>query len=132
MPSWIKPAFWGVVAGAIAWWVVLGAALGWVSPATAQKMASDKAQAAVVAVASPFCVARFEQQANAVASWQALKKSAADYSQDDFIKKGGWEALPGEKIDSDVADAIASACATNLLNLKAINGVKLDTTTAKS
>jgi hypothetical protein len=132
MPSWIKPALWGVVAGAIAWWIVLGAGLGWVSPTTAQKMASDKVQAAVVAVASPYCVSRFEQQANAVASWQALKKSASDYTQDDFIKKGGWAMLPGAKLDSDVADAIASACATNLLSLKEINGVKLDTTTVKS
>lgn len=125
-PSWIKPAFWGVVVGAAAWWIVLAAGLGWISPAAAKKMADDQAQTAMVEVASPYCVSRFEQQSNAVASWQALKKSAADYSQDDFIKKGGWTALPGQKVDPAATDAIASACATNLLSLKEINGVKLD------
>ncbi len=131
IPSWIKPAFWGLVVGAIAWWIVLAAALGWVSPTTATKMADNQVQTALVAFASPLCVSRFERQANAVSSWQALKKSAADYGQDDFIKKGGWSALPSQKIDSDTANAIASSCATTLLSLKEINGVKLDTT-AKS
>lgn len=128
IPSWVKPGFWGLVLGAVAWWIVLAAGLGWVSPAAAKKMANDQMQAAEVAMVSPYCVSRFEQQANAVASWQALKKSAADYNQDDFIKKGGWTALPGQKVDPGVVDAIASACATNLLSLKEINGVKLDAT----
>jgi hypothetical protein len=125
IPSWIKPGVWGVVLGALAWWGVLSWGFGWVSAQTAKQLADNKMQAAVVAVASPYCAAHFEQQANAVASWQALKKSADDYNQDQFIKKGGWVALPGTENDSDLADAVADACATQLLALKQINGVTL-------
>lgn len=126
IPSWFKPAFWGAVLGAAAWWIVLATGLGWISSTAAKKLANDQTQAAVVAVASPYCVSRFEQQPDAVKSWQALKKSAADYDQNDFIVKGGWSALPGQKVDPAIATAIAGACATDLLSLKEINGVKLD------
>jgi hypothetical protein len=125
IPSWVKPGFWGVVLGALAWWGVLAWGFGWVSARTAKELADDQTQAAVVAVASPYCAARFEQQANAVASWQALKKSADDYNQDEYIEKGGWVALPATRAVRDYADAVASACATQILALKQLNGVTL-------
>jgi hypothetical protein len=125
IPPWVKPGFWGLVLGAFAWWGVLAWGLGWMSPATARQMADDQIQNAVIAVASPYCTERFEQQANAVTSWQALKKSADNYDQSSFIEKGGWVDLPKAKPVSDLADAVANACATQLLALKQINGVKL-------
>ena len=125
LPSWLKPGFFGLILGAGAWWIVLGAGLGWVSPSAAQKMADAQTQAAVVAIAAPDCVTRFEKQTNAVASWQALKKSADDFNQTDFIEKGGWLTAPGLKINPDFTDAVAGACATDLLALKTIDGVKL-------
>jgi hypothetical protein len=125
IPSWVKPGIWGVVLGALAWWGVLSWGLGWVSAGTAKQLADNQTQAAVVAAASPYCVARFEQQPNAVASWQALKKSAADYDQSDYIEKGGWAALPNQKPDSDMTAAVADACATQLLALKQLDGVTL-------
>ena len=125
IPSWVKPGFWGLVLGALAWWGVLAWGLGWTSPATARQMADDQTQNAVIAVAAPYCAERFEQQANAVASWQALKKSAANYDQSSFIEKGGWVALPKATPMSDLSDPVANACATRLLALKQINGVTL-------
>jgi hypothetical protein len=125
LPSWLKPAAWGVVVGALGWWAVLSWGFGWVSAGTAQKMAADQTQTAVVAAMTPGCVARFEQQPNALISWKALKKSADNYNQSDFVQKGGWVELPGQKLDSDTAGGIANACATQLLALKEIGGVKL-------
>jgi len=128
IPSWIKPGIWGAVLGAVAWWGVLSWGFGWMSAGGAKQLADDQTQTAVVAAATPYCVARFEQQPNAVASWQALKKNEADYNQSDYVKKGGWVALPTEKPDSDMTDAVADACAKQLLALKQLNGVKLSST----
>jgi hypothetical protein len=127
IPSWVKPGVWGLVLGALAWWGVLFWGFGWVSAQNAHQLADDQARAAVVAVASPYCATRFEQQANAVASWQALKKSADDYNQGDYIEKGGWAAISGTKPASDFTDAVADACATQLLALKTLDGVTLST-----
>ena len=124
MPTWTQPAMWSAVVGAIAWWIALSWGLGWVSHGTAAKTAAKQAQAAVVAYATPACVDRFESQPNAVAAWTALKKSE-DWSRPDAISKAGWVALPGQKIDSEVGDAIANACASKLIALKQINGIVL-------
>ena len=125
IPSWVKPGAWGVVLGALAWWAVLGFGFGWMSPGKAKSLADDQVQTAIVAAATPYCVARFERQPSAVASWQALKKSADDYDQSDYIVKGGWATMPGQKSDSDITSAIANACATRLLALTELNGTKL-------
>ena len=125
IPSWVKPGIWGVVLGAVVWWGVLSLGLGWMSAGTAKRLADDQTQTAVVAAATPYCVARFEQQPNAVASWQALKKSEGNYDQSDYVMKGGWAAVPDQKPDSDITSAVANACATQLLALKEINGTTL-------
>ncbi len=124
-PTWIKPAFWGVLVGAAAWWGVLAWGFGWVSASKAQDMTAQQVKAAVVAVAAPYCVSKFEQQPNVETSWQALKKSSDSFDQASYIKKGSFIVLPAKNIDPDTASAVADACATDLLALKEINGVKL-------
>lgn len=125
VPSWVKPGIWGIVIGAVAWWAVLFWGFGWMSAGSAKQLADNQTQTAVVASATPYCVARFERQPNPVASWQALKKSESDYDQSDYIKKGGWATVPDQKPDSAITSAVADACATQLLALKELNGVKL-------
>jgi len=125
IPSWVKPGAWGVALGALAWWAVLSLGFGWMSPGAAKNLADNQTQTAVVSAATPYCVARFEQQANAVASWQALKKSGDDYDEGDYISKGGWATVPGQEPDSDTTSAIANACATKLLALTELDGTKL-------
>jgi len=104
---------------------VLAFGFGWVSAGAAKRLADNQTQTAVVAAATPYCIARFEQQPNAVAWWQELKKSEKDYDQSDYIKKGGWAAVSGQKLDSDITSAVANSCATKLLALTELNGVKL-------
>jgi hypothetical protein len=125
IPSWVRPGIWGAIVGAVAWWTVLAFGFGWMSAGTARQLADDQTQTAVVAAATPYCIARFEQQPNAVASWQGLKKSQDNYDEGDYVKKGGWATLSGQKLNSDITSAVAEACATQLLTLKELNGVKL-------
>jgi len=96
------------------------------SAGNAAKMSSQKAQDAVVAYATPVCVARFEQQPNAVAAWQTLKKTE-DWNRGDTIVKDGLVAEPNQKLDDGIANAVASNCAEKIMALKTIAGVQLDT-----
>ena len=77
VPRWCKPAFWGVVVGAVgimilgfAWW-------GWVLGSTAERLAKDRADGAVTAVLVPICVARFMGQADAAAKLAAFQHTGS-------------------------------------------------------
>ncbi len=125
IPSWVRPGIWGLICGAVLAWGILAWGLGWVSPRAASAMAQQQSESAVVAAVSPYCVSRFEQQSNAVAAWKKLNTSADNYNQDEFLVKGNWAALPGSRMDADLANAIADKCASSLLALKELDGVKL-------
>ena len=126
LPDWAQPLLIGVVAGAAVWWVVLAMGLGWMSPDTASQASAKQAQAAVVAYATPVCVARFAAQPNAVATWNRLRKIKEEWSWADFIEKeNGLIAQPAQQLNADTTAAIASGCAAEVLKLKSIGGVKL-------
>jgi hypothetical protein len=107
----VKPAAWGAVAGAVAMAVVGFWALGWTLGSSAERMARDRAEVAVVDALTPVCVTRFEAQADAATRLTELKKISSSWDQRSFIEKGGWATTPGSATpNSDVA----SACAAKL------------------
>ena len=61
----VKPAVWGAVAGAVVFAVVGFSSLGWTLGSTAEKMATQRAEAAVVAALAPICVEKFQHEADA-------------------------------------------------------------------
>src|ERR1700687_4930220 len=106
----IKPALWGAVAGAVVISVIGFSSMGWMLGGTAERLAADRAQSAVVGVLTPICVEKFQQQDNSAAKLIEFKK-AASWDQRTLIEKGGWATTPGtEKMNS----AVASACAEKL------------------
>jgi hypothetical protein len=109
-PQWLKPAFWGVVGGAIgimilgfAWW-------GWVLGSTAESMAKERANQAVTAILVPICVERFMGQADAAAKLAEFQRSAS-WQQSQLIEKGGWATAIGS---TDPNSAVARVCAQQL------------------
>jgi len=86
-------------------------ALGWTQGSSAELMAKDRAEAAVVDALTPVCVAKFEAQANASASLAELKKISTSWGQRSFITKGGWATTAGSRTPN--AD-VATACAEKL------------------
>ena len=109
----VKPAVWGVVVGAVAFAVVGFSSLGWTLGSTAEKMATQRAETAVVAVLAPICVEKFQQQTDAAAKLVAFNK-APSWDRRSIIEKGGWATMPGtDKANS----AVATACAEKLGNL---------------
>ena len=106
----LKPALWGAVAGAVAISVIGFSSMGWTLGSTAERMAADRAESAVVSVLAPICVEKFQQQANSAAKLIEFKK-AASWDQRALIEQGGWATTPGtEKMNS----AVASACGDKL------------------
>ena len=106
----LKPALWGAVAGAVAISVIGFSAMGWTLGSTAERMATDRIESAIVRVLAPICVEKFQQQANSAAKLIEFKK-AASWDQRALIEKGGWATTPGtEKMNS----AVASACVDKL------------------
>jgi hypothetical protein len=107
----IKPALWGAVIGAVAMSIFGFWALGWTLGSSAERMASDRAEAAVVEALTPVCVARFEAQADAATQLADFKKISTSWDQRSFIEKGGWATLPGSATPNS---AVASSCAARL------------------
>lgn len=106
----LKPALWGAVTGAVAISVIGFSSMGWTLGSTAERMAADQAENAVVSVLAPICVEKFQQQADSAAKLIEFKK-AASWDQRALIEKGGWATTPGtEKMNS----AVASACVDKL------------------
>src|SRR5262247_1846271 len=114
VPPWCKPAFWGVVVGALgimilgfAWW-------GWVLGSTAERMAKEQADAAVTAMLVPICVEKFMTQADAAAKLAAFQRITA-WQQSQFLEKGGWATATGSTSPNS---AVAKACAQELVKIK--------------
>jgi hypothetical protein len=89
--------------------------LGWTLGATAERMAVERTNAAVVAALTPSCVATFLQQPSAAARLVEFQKIDT-WKQREFIEAGGWATPRGEKAPNS---ALASSCAEQLAKTKA-------------
>ena len=106
----LKPGIWGAVAGAAAISVLGFSSLGWTLGSTAERMAQERGQTAVVAVLAPICVEKFQQQSDSATKLVEFKKTPS-WDQRSLIEKAGWATMPGsEKSNS----AVATACADKL------------------
>jgi hypothetical protein len=113
-PIWLKPGLWGAVGGAVAISVVGFSQLGWTTTATAERLAQEHADTAVVAALVPFCVVKAQQDPDkaVLAKFQAEQSS---YSRSDMVMKAGWATLGTEKSPDN---ALARACSDKLQGMK--------------
>jgi len=114
VPQWFKPAFWGVVIGALGIMIIGFSWWGWVLSSTSERMAREHAESAVVAVLTPLCVESFMGQADAAAKLMEFQKTAS-WQQSQALEKGGWATAPGSTTPNT---AVARACAERLLKPK--------------
>ena len=112
---WLKPAAWGVVIGAIGTMIVGFSWLGWTLGSTAERIATERTNTAVVAALTPSCVARFMQQPSAAAKLVEFQKIDS-WKQREAIEAGGWATQKGEKSPNG---QLANACAEELAKTKA-------------
>ncbi|MCX5838604.1 MAG: hypothetical protein NTW71_08825 [Deltaproteobacteria bacterium] len=102
----VKYGIWGLICGAIVAMVIGFAWGGWTTSSTTQK----KSDAAVIASQAAICVAQYIKQPN---SQEKLKEFEAieSYKRSEFIEKGGWDKMPGQK---EASSGVANACAEGL------------------
>ncbi len=103
----IKPGFLGAVGGAIALAIVGFAWGGWVTGGTAQKMAEERAEDAVVGRLAPICVEQYNQDSEKDQKLKELNEESS-WKRSDYVENQGWATMPGEQNpDSKVAKRCA-------------------------
>jgi hypothetical protein len=100
----------GAVAGAVATMFVGFYWGGWSLGSTADKMAKERSDLAVVAALAPVCVDKFRALPDAEAKQAALSKIESWKRRDEFPKE--FVTLPGESYPST---ALVDACYTLLV-----------------
>jgi hypothetical protein len=109
----IKLGLWSAIGGAIVLAIIGFTWGGWVTGGTAQTMAEEMAEDAVVDRLAPICVEQFNQDSEKVQKLKELKETDS-WQRDDYVGKQGWATMPGEdKPDSKVA----KKCADMLMQL---------------
>ena len=103
----IKLVAWGAIGGAIVLAIIGFALGGWVTGNTAQNMAKEMADKAVVDRLAPICVAQFQQDPKKKKHLDELKATNS-WERAHYVEKQGWATMPGEKEpDSEVAGECA-------------------------
>ena len=115
IPAWLKPALWGAAVGAAAMATVGFSQLGWQTQNSADQMAQERADTAVVAALVPFCVAKAEHDPDHVtlAKFQAEESS---FSRTDLVQQAGWATVGGRTAPDT---GLARACSEKLHPVKA-------------
>jgi hypothetical protein len=111
---WLKPAVWGAVGGALAAMIVGFSWMGWVRGSTAERMAVERANAAVIVALTPSCVARFMAQPDATVKLAEFRQMDS-WKQRQFVEDGGWATPRGDKTPNS---GLANACAGELMKIK--------------
>ena len=107
----------GIAIGAVASMVIGFSWGGWVTGTTANKLAAERANTAVLAALTPICVEKFLQNSDAKANLAVLQKISSNWEQGQYLEKGGWATPPGAT-SSDYQ--LARACAERLVQAKTV------------
>jgi hypothetical protein len=102
----VKYGVWGLICGAIVAIVIGFAWGGWVTASTSQKMSGE----AVLASQSAICVAQFIKEPKSKEKLIEFEKIES-YKRSEFIEKGGWDKMPGQK---EAGYGVSSACVTGI------------------
>ena len=106
MAAKIKYGIGGLVCGAVFAMIIGFAWGGWVTASTNQKLSGE----AVLATQAAICVAQYVKEPNSQEKLKEFEKIDS-YKRSEFIEKGGWDKMPGQK---EASNGVANACVTGL------------------
>ena len=98
----VKFGVWGLIVGAVIAMIIGFAWGGWTTSKTTQTMSEE----AVLASQAAICVAQFMKEPNHKEKLKELKELSS-WTRYEFIEKGGWDKMPGQK-EADYG--VARAC----------------------
>lgn len=111
VPQWVKPGVWGIVIGAIGMSILGFSWMDWTLGSTAETLAQERANAALVAAFTPICIEKFMAQPEATVKLTEFQQTSS-WRQREFVEKGGWATLPG---GAGPNVKVAGACAEQLI-----------------
>jgi hypothetical protein len=108
----ITPILWSVGGGVLAGMALLSYGFGYMAPSAADKLASAKAEKAVVAVLAPACAEKFRALSDAVERTVALRANTDNAWKQRETFPEALITLPGESYKNP---DLATACAALVL-----------------
>jgi hypothetical protein len=117
IPTWTKPGITGAIVGAIATMIVGFSQGGWYTTGSADRLAQQKAEVAVIDALLPVCVNQSKLDPQATAKLGQLSAMKTSYEQRDFVLSAGWATMPAadepnRDLASKCADALVKAAAS--------------------
>lgn len=116
IPTWTKPGITGAIVGAVATMIVGFSYGGWYSASSAERLAQQKSEVAVIDALVPVCINQSKIDPEATAKLGQLAAIKSSYEQRDFVIKAGWATMPAA---SEPNRDLASACADALVKSSA-------------
>lgn len=111
LPTWIKPALYGVLAGALGLWLLGFYVFGWVSTTAANQLAIERSHAAVSTALTPYCLAAAQADPQYDARLATIKAESIVSRKAALVRDYGWANTP----DSTSPDTrLAMNCVTAL------------------
>jgi hypothetical protein len=102
----VKYGVWGLICGAVIAMIIGFAWGGWTTSNTSQKMSDE----AVLASQAAICVAQFMKDPNHEAKLKELE-GMDSWKRSEFIEKGGWDKMPGQK---EAGYSVSRACVAGI------------------
>ena len=99
----VKYGVWGLICGAVVAMIIGFAWGGWTTSGTSQ----TKSDTAVLASQAAICVAQFMKDPSKLKELEVIES----YKRSEFIEKGGWDKMPGQK---EASSGVSSACVTGI------------------
>ena len=108
-----KPAAWGFVIGSVVTMIVGFSWGGWMTSSGADRVAIERADAAVVAALTPVCLEKSKTDPAAAKKLAELRTFTSSWDQRDAVMKDGWATVGSADPNREVAEA----CAAQLVNV---------------
>ena len=117
IPTWTKPGITGAIVGAIATMILGFSQGGWYTGGSAERLAQQKADVAVIDALIPVCISQSKLDPEATAKLGKLTAIKTSYEQRDFVINSGWATMPAaegpnRELASKCADALVKSAAS--------------------
>jgi hypothetical protein len=117
IPTWTKPGITGAIVGAIATMIIGFSQGGWYSGGSAERLAQQRADVAVIDALIPICVSQSKLDPDTTAKLGQLAAMKSSYEQRDFVISSGWATMPASDgpnrdLASKCADALVKSAAS--------------------
>ncbi|MBM3218798.1 MAG: hypothetical protein FJZ38_08960 [Candidatus Rokubacteria bacterium] len=113
--DWLRPRAWSFVIGSLVTMILGFTWGGWTTGSTADRLATERSQAAVTAALVPVCLDKSKDDPASPKKLAALRALPSTFDQRDAVLKDGWATIGGGEANRDVADL----CAAQLVKTEA-------------